>query len=49
MICGILLIIVGIVIFFQQYYKISIDLWPVILIFIGILIIAGGLYRSSRR
>jgi len=46
---GIFLIILGFVYFLQQYLKISIDLWPVILIFIGILVIAGALYRSSRR
>jgi len=49
LIFGIFLIIVGFVYLLQQYYRIQIDLWYVILIFIGILIIAGSLYRSSRR
>ncbi len=49
LIFGIFLIIVGFVYLLQQYYRIQIDLWYIILIFIGILIIAGSLYRSSRR
>jgi len=46
---GIFLIILGTIYFFQQIYKISIDLWPFILVFIGILVIAGALRRASRR
>jgi uncharacterized membrane protein HdeD (DUF308 family) len=48
MIFGIFLIIIGFVYLLQQY-KVSIELGWVILIFIGILIVIGGLYRSSRR
>jgi hypothetical protein len=46
---GVFLIIIGFVYLLQQYYKAPIELGWVILIFIGILIVIGGLYRSSRR
>jgi len=46
---GIFLIIIGFVYLLQQYYKVPIELGWVILIFIGILIAIGGLYKSSRR
>lgn len=49
LIFGIFLIILGIIFMLEQFYQISIELGWVILIFIGILIIAGALYRSSRR
>jgi len=49
MIFGIFLIIIGFVYLLQQYYKVPIELGWVILIFIGILILVGGLYKSSRR
>jgi len=49
MIFGIFLIIIGFVYLLQQYYKVSLELGWVILIFIGIVIVVGALYRSSRR
>ena len=49
LIFGVFLIIIGFVYFLQQYYKVSVELGWVILIFIGILIVIGGLYKSSRR
>ena len=49
MIFGIFLIIIGFVYLLQQYYKVSLELGWVILIFIGVVIVVGALYRSSRR
>jgi len=43
---GIFLIVIGFVYFLQQYYKLPIDLWPVLLIFI-IVIIAGYMLPSK--
>jgi predicted RND superfamily exporter protein len=48
MIFGIFILIVGVLYLFSRQLKLEIDIWPLILIFVGIIIIAGALYRSSR-
>jgi hypothetical protein len=45
---GVIIILVGIGLFLQTTYGISINYWPIILIIFGILILAGGLYRQRR-
>ena len=45
---GVIIILVGIGLFLQTTYGISINFWPLILIIFGILILAGGLYRQRR-
>lgn len=45
---GAILILVGLTMFLQATYNIRIDIWPLILVIVGILIVAGGLYRRRR-
>ena len=47
MVFGIIIIIAGLAVFLQVTYGVSIDIWPIILVIVGILIIIGAL--SSRR
>jgi ribosomal protein L40E len=46
---GIFIVIVGVLLFYQQFAHISYDIWPLVLVFIGIAVLLGGLYRYSRR
>ena len=48
-IVGIFIVIVGVLLFYQQFVHVSFDIWPLVLVFIGIAVILGGLYRYSRR
>jgi len=45
---GIIIIFVGLGLFLQTTYGISIDFWPFIFIIFGVLIVAGALYRQRR-
>jgi len=46
---GTFIIIVGLLLLYQQYARISYDIGPLVLVFIGIAVVLGGLYRYSRR
>jgi tetrahydromethanopterin S-methyltransferase subunit E len=46
---GIIVLLVGLTLFFQITYGINLNFWPLILVIIGVLIIAGALSRQSRR
>ena len=45
---GAIIIIAGITLYLQTAYGISIDIWPLILIIFGALLVAGAIYRSRR-
>jgi len=45
---GVIIILVGLGLFLQATYGISIDFWPFIIIIFGVLILAGALYRHRR-
>ena len=45
---GAIIILVGLTLFLQTTYNIDINFWPFILVIIGILIVAGALYRRRR-
>ena len=47
-IIGIIIILVGLSLFLQTTYGITIDFWPFILIIFGLLILAGALSRRRR-
>jgi hypothetical protein len=47
-IIGIIIILVGLSLFLQTTYGITIDFWPIILIIFGLLILAGALSRRRR-
>jgi hypothetical protein len=47
-IIGIIIILVGLSLFLQTTYGITIDFWPIILIIFGLLILAGALSRRKR-
>ena len=47
---GAFIIIMGVLMVYQQYAHVSYDaFWPLVLVFIGIAVVLGGLYRYSRR
>jgi len=47
---GAFIIIIGVLLVYQQYAHVSYDVfWPLVLVFIGIAVVLGGLYRYSRR
>jgi hypothetical protein len=46
---GVIIILVGVSLFLQGNYNISIDFWPIILVIFGVLIMAGALYSRQRR
>ena len=48
-IVGIFIVMVGVLLFYQQFAHISYDIGPLALVFIGIAVLLGGLYRYSRR
>ena len=45
---GIIIILVGLSLFLQVTYNISIQFWPFIIIIVGILLVLGALYRQRR-
>jgi uncharacterized SAM-binding protein YcdF (DUF218 family) len=45
---GVIIILVGLGLFIQATYGLSIDFWPFIIIIFGVLIVAGALYRQRR-
>jgi len=45
---GLIIIILGVSLFLQANYNINIDIWPLLLVIVGVLILAGGFYRRSR-
>ena len=45
---GVIIVIVGLGLFLQATYGISINFWPLIIIIFGVLILLGGLYRHRR-
>ena len=45
---GAIIILVGLSLFLQTTYDINIDVWPFILVIVGILIVVGALYRRRR-
>ena len=45
---GAIIIIAGITLYLQTAYGISIDIWPLILIIFGALLVTGAIYRSRR-
>jgi hypothetical protein len=45
---GLFIIVLGLAILFQSWLAIQ-DFWPIVLIFVGIAVLVGGLYRYSRR
>jgi uncharacterized membrane protein YvbJ len=48
LVIGVIIILVGLSLFLQTIYRISIPFWPIILIIFGILILLGGIYRQRR-
>jgi hypothetical protein len=45
---GLFIIILGMAMLFRTYLRIE-DFWPLILIFVGLAVLLGGLYRYTRR
>ncbi len=45
---GTIIILVGLGLFLQATYNINVNFWPFILVILGILIVAGALYRRRR-
>lgn len=48
LIIGVIIILFGVNLFLQATYNVSLDLWPLILIIVGVLILVGALYRRRR-
>jgi len=48
LVLGVIIIFVGLGLFLQTAYGISLPVWPFVLIIFGILIVAGGIYRQRR-
>ena len=47
---GAFIIIIGALLAYQQFAHVSYDIWwPLVLVFLGIAVLLGGLYRYSRR
>ena len=46
---GIIIILVGLTLFLRATYNINIDVWPFILVIVGVLIVAGALFRRRRK
>ena len=45
---GFIIILVGLTLFLQVTYNVTINFWPLILVIIGVLIIAGAIYGRRR-
>ena len=45
---GLIIILVGLGLFLETNYNISLNFWPLILVIFGVLLIAGALYRRQR-
>ena len=45
---GFIIVLVGLTLFLRTTYDINIDIWPLILVIIGVLILAGALYKRRR-
>ena len=45
---GVIIILVGLNMFLKATYNVNIELWPLILVIVGILIVAGALYRRRK-
>jgi hypothetical protein len=45
---GVIIILVGLGLFLQATYGISIDFWPIIIIVFGLLILLGAIYGRRR-
>jgi hypothetical protein len=48
LVIGVIIILVGLSLFLQTTYGISINFWPFIIIIFGILILLGALYKQRR-
>jgi hypothetical protein len=48
-IIGIIIVLAGLALFLQATYGIWIDLWPIILVIFGVLIVLGALFGRRRR
>jgi len=46
---GIFIVVVGVLLLYQQLAHVSYDIGALVLVFIGIAVQVGGLYRYSRR
>ena len=46
---GTIIILVGLTLFLRVTYNINIDVWPFILVIVGVLIVAGALFRRRRK
>ena len=46
---GLVVMIAGLSLLLQQVYNISLPWWPFVVIFFGILLITGAIYRGRRR
>ena len=47
---GVFIVILGLILFYQQFARVSWDVFgPLVLVFIGIAVLLGGIYRYSRR
>jgi len=49
LVIGAIIVLFGLSLFLQTTYSININFWPIILVIIGILIIAGALYGRRKR
>ena len=48
LVIGIIIILIGLGLFLQAAYGISIDVWPIIIIIFGVLLVVGAVYRQRR-
>jgi hypothetical protein len=48
LVLGLIIILIGLGLFLQAAYGISLPVWPFIIIILGVLILAGGIYRQRR-
>jgi len=46
---GLIIVLVGLGLFLQATYGISVDIWPFIIIIFGVLIVLGGIFGRRRR
>jgi uncharacterized membrane protein YvbJ len=49
LIFGAIIILVGVSLFLQTNYNISVNFWPIIIVIFGVLMLAGALYSRQRR